>query len=1759
VIDPVAQARLERWKRSLLDLSTANRLLDVGGGPGQRRTLLTIPLPSLDPLAVAAALADGAAFAVESGPAVGGDAIDAGRLRTPLAKPELARRLVAIRRAARAQLADGGVHTLWLGLGMLVWSEEPSRGPAAEAGAVGDLAAHAVEEEPAVAVGAVEGVAAIPGSRTGGEKDGPGAEPREALDDAWTSPVELEGPPDATIPRRPPEPLDDALRARSSGAAPHEGPHEGPGEGPGEGPTAVLRRAPLALWPVELVREPGGFRLVEVAGVDPRINQTLREKLRREIGAVLPDDDAGGDELDLAGLLAAAEAIAAARPGWRVERAAELGIFGFAKFVMWNDLDARAGELLESPVVAHLAAGAGTAFAQPTPAAEDAIAAPGSPEAGARLGDLIAPLDADASQLAAVAAAAAGASFVLQGPPGTGKSQTIANLIAHAVSHGKTVLFVTDKVAALDVVHQRLAAVGLGEVCLALHSHRAVRAQVVGQLGRVLERAFRPLGGPAGADARLAELRAALDHHAAAMHRVGPFGSSLHDVLGRLVELRSAPRAALAERDATGLDRASFERRRIAVGALAAAAVAVEPVAAHPWRASTLARWPLDGRERVLAALDAAAVAAVELAAALREVEQGVPGIVGRTRDQLIALGRLAGLAAASPRPGAELLTQLRVEHADDAIERIALIRARGGGAIEPPRDPGSFLVLASRHRLLVTEVNDRFTDSVAELDAAALWTQLRRWARRLAPLRYLALRETRAAIRAAAMPGMLETDGAMITALESVIAERAARAALVAAAGPARRWFGELGGDPLALDLAKIDAAVGWAAELRLAFDAVEVAQGGAGRAAAWRALVAQVAASPAASAGPAGDAAAGELAAFARLDGAVRRWRPALAALAEATGIDEAQLGGGGDHLEALGLRIEALRHAVDALRDWVAFHGARTAALAAGVGPAVGAIERGDLGAAELAEAWERAALLAWADAELADTPALARFHGAEHHARVAAFGDLDRAALVQVRARAIAGIAERVPRVTAEPGGELGVLLRELQKQRGHRPLRRLFAEIPALLPRLAPCLLMSPLSVAQYLDPALPRFDLVVFDEASQLPTADAIGALARGDAAVVVGDSRQLPPTRFFAAGAAGDDGDADAAAEGEAAELDSVLEDCVAARLPELPLTWHYRSRHEDLIAFANRRYYADRLQVFPAAHGSPDLGVAWRRVDGIYDRGGTRQNRIEAEAVAAEVIARLRDPVQRARSLGVVTFSRAQQELIEDLLDAARADDEQLDGWFEAGPGGEPVLVKNLEAIQGDERDVVILSVGYGPDDGGAFTRHLGPLSQRGGERRLNVAITRAREQLIVMSSFAPDDLAGATGQGVQDLAALLAFARDGGGAARPAAAEAAAPASPVTAAIARALVERGWTVRHQVGCGAYRIDLAIVDPSDPDRYVLAIETDGAAYAGAATARDRDRLRPQMLGQLGWRLHRIWALDWWADPEREVQRAHGAIVAAVAASRQRRASAPPPGKAPSPRPGEPAAGAASLGSAPRRRRPAASGAAGSAPPATSPPVAAGSGPTEPLAALLGGRLAPEAAGSAPIRLARNAIAIGPYMAAAVPAGRRAPEDLFAPRHLGEVGKIIEQVLAAEAPIHLDVLARRVGAYFGIGRLTQRVTDQVRVALAGRGRWGDEDDIVWRLDQDPAGVPAVRVAGQGASARREIHEVPLAEVAAAARIVVERAVGIATAELVRDAARLLGFSRTTERVVERVATGVRIAAQRELIRIEGGRATLPD
>lgn len=1683
--ESVASSRIDRWKVSLLDLTLRNRLLDARDS---KQTLsLALPEPA-DLSALWTTLEQGAELRIEPFRAptlepgraeeavakAARDALAEGKLLTTLSAAELDRRLVTIARAAAANLADAGVHTLWLGVGLLEWHE------------------------------------------------------------------------------------DDAAPDR-------------------------VRSAPLVLWPVELTRSGAGQRYkLCLSDEEPRLNATLFEKLRVEFGIALPSaekvapaEGAQGEpeeeERSLPSLMARLAQAVAHKPSWRVVPGGRLGVFSFSKFVMWTDLSGRTERLLESPLVAHLAQGRGEAFGGggEFPDVDEL-------DAQVPVGSLLTPLDADGSQLAAVKAAASGQTFVLQGPPGTGKSQTITNLICHCLSEGKSVLFVSEKMAALEVVHRRLQNAGLGDFCLELHSHKAKRKEVIEKLGRVLERSWRP-GSPAPAeDGRLAKLRQALDDYATALHAPGALGESLHQVLGRLVELRAAPKLPALAGSLEGLDQEQWRRRRDAVAALAAAAEALGDPATHPWRSSRLSQWAPSSAEALERSLSEALAAAQAMQQAVASVVERVPGLRAGSAKELAALGALAAVAATSPRPAAELVDAV-AQRLDDAppvgevASKIAAVKARArgeahpeGGASEEPRallpvrrpvprptEPGKYLELARRHRALAAEVEARFSPSIDTVDVAALAATFRAWAGRFVLWRFFALRNAKAQVRGVWTGGALPAESAVADELDKVAGERALRAALEAARSEAEKWFAVR--DPLAsgtLDFDKQEASLGWARELATAFAACAVAEGSA-RAGVWRALLAQVAAT--------GDGAASlELAPFDELAKASTRWQAAERELLERAGLPA--LADGADHLAAVEARCLELAPSIGKLRDHVAFVRAIDEAKAAGATEVAPALEAGVVSAAQALEAWERAVLLAHCDALIAAAPALREFHGSTHHANIAEFVELDRATLVLAKARAIARLAERVPKISADAGGEVGVLLHELKKQRRHKPLRELFRLLPTLLPRLRPCLLMSPLSVAQYLDPALPRFDLVVFDEASQIPTADAIGALARGERAVIVGDSRQLPPTRFFEVGGDSSEVDSTTAAgdDDEYEELESVLDESVAARVPQLYLRWHYRSRHEDLISFSNQRYYDERLFVFPAAAGrAGELGVSLRKIEGVYDRAGTRTNRAEAEAVVAEVVSRLRDPVAQKRSLGVVTFSKAQQSLVEDLLDEALLAEPELEPFFSSAVA-EPVLVKNLETVQGDERDVMLFCIGYGPDASGKVAMNFGPLNRDGGERRLNVAITRAREQLVVFTSLEPEQISDSvSAAGVRHLAEFLAYARRGGGSALPP--PDARASTPITESLARELEARGHKLVHGVGCAGYRIDLAVVDPDDDRRYVLAIETDGPSYNSSKVARDRDRLRGQVLAQLGWRTHRVWALDFWSDPEKEIARAQGAIIAAIAAGRQRRQSVSganaQPGVPAAKAPGAPSGEVRSAGSAPSAA--VVGGGAASPSAAVTRPVAAARAreASRPSAAVTSP--VERRDGSGPAGKAES-LGIVPYTNANVPSGRRTADDLFSKKHLGEIAKVAEQVLLAEAPMRISLLVRRVAAYFGIARVTDKVVAQVREHLGSAVKWGQEPDVVWHPAQDPKVAPAVRAQSGTPESKRDIEDVPLVELAEAARRVVERAVGISQPELARELARLLGYGRATERVLERIAEGVEWARANGVVAIESERVTLP-
>ena len=463
----------------------------------------------------------------------------------------------------------------------------------------------------------------------------------------------------------------------------------------------------------------------------------------------------------------------------------------------------------------------------------------------------------------------------------------------------------------------------------------------------------------------------------------------------------------------------------------------------------------------------------------------------------------------------------------------------------------------------------------------------------------------------------------------------------------------------------------------------------------------------------------------------------------------------------------------------------------------------------------------------------------------------------------REELVARLSAQVPVGDRDPeiSSELTLLRKRIGNKGRGTTIRNIIDQMPALLPKLCPVMLMSPLSVAQYLDINAPKFDLVIFDEASQMPTSEAVGAICRGKAVIVVGDSKQMPPTSFFSANTTDDD-------EADVDDLESILDDCISLSMPSRYLGWHYRSKHESLIAFSNQNYYDGKLTTFPSADDMVPH-VTWQHVEGYYDYGKTRTNRAEAEAIVAETIHRLRNNPER--SIGIVAFSKTQSDLIEDLLSEAMAQHPELEQQNQEAE--EPLFVKNLENVQGDERDVILFSVGYGPDKDGHLSMNFGPLNKIGGERRLNVAVSRARYEMKVFSTLLPEqiDERRTQAEGVLGLKQFMRFAQQG--ALRSASSTTSEDSSLIVQQIAEVLLRKGYDVKTNVGSSALRVDIAIIDPLQKDRYALGIVLDGANYYHLKTARDREIVQPTVLQLLGWRLMHVWTVDWLSHPENVIK----------------------------------------------------------------------------------------------------------------------------------------------------------------------------------------------------------------------------------------------------------------------------------------------
>lgn len=445
-------------------------------------------------------------------------------------------------------------------------------------------------------------------------------------------------------------------------------------------------------------------------------------------------------------------------------------------------------------------------------------------------------------------------------------------------------------------------------------------------------------------------------------------------------------------------------------------------------------------------------------------------------------------------------------------------------------------------------------------------------------------------------------------------------------------------------------------------------------------------------------------------------------------------------------------------------------------------------------------------------------------------------------------------------------ELSVLLHEIGKKKRHIAIRKLLSQTASLALEIKPCFLMSPLSLSQFLDARNIFFDVVIFDEASQIFPEDAIGSIIRATQVIIVGDNKQLPPTDFFKSGGVGEEFE-----DENEVEYESILDECMYV-LPNMRLRWHYRSRHESLISFSNQAFYQNSLITFPSAEHGEELGVKFIHVpDGTYDRGGTRSNKREAEETAKLVFEHFRKYPKR--SLGVIAFSEAQASEIRDQIDSLRRHSPEMETYFKEGHPDE-FFVKSLENVQGDERDVIFFSIGYGKAPDGSLHMNFGPLSKNGGERRLNVAVTRAKYHVKLISSLLPQDIPLERTQslGVHRLYDYMQMSINGSLPKYSSSDPEKFFDSPFEEDVYEVLVDMGYDVHTQVGSSGYRVDLAVVDPLRPDCYLLGIECDGKTYHSSKVARDRDRLRQQVLENLGWKIHRIWSQEWFKKRKFEV-----------------------------------------------------------------------------------------------------------------------------------------------------------------------------------------------------------------------------------------------------------------------------------------------
>ena len=1385
------------------------------------------------------------------------------------------------------------------------------------------------------------------------------------------------------------------------------------------------RYAPLVLIPVELSRTSArtGFK-VSYSEEELSANLSLKEKLRAQSDIQLPDFPDEGP-MDVSEYFMAVDEAVRPYPEWEVlSDDIVLGVFSFSKFLMYQDLDPTNWPT-HSPLESHelisrlLTDGFVSEPVYGDDADVDAVTDPA---------DLFHVVDADSSQTLAIEEVRHGRSLIIQGPPGTGKSQTIANLIAAGVKDGNRVLFLAEKRAALEVVKRRLDHIDLGNMCLELHSHKARKKVVLEDLDQTLR-----LGRPRMAAERVADVlreqRDRLNLHAKVLHEpMGNTGISAFRAMGRLVQLKASgmPHVEFLLPKAIEWAPDDIERRRTMVADQARLIADMGQPDEHIWRGAGVPALLPSDIDRLVGRLDALSDRLARWNADVNEFVS-TTGVSADTLHDVTRLCSATRVLGRAPELDRETIANTAWTSDKSRIDKVI---AHGQHFASTRGQLQSVLAESAWHNDLgqIRQTLARHGDSIFRLFSGEY-------------------REAVRSLRSYTIAEVPSSSEARLALLDSLDGAKRAKAAVIASDDLGNATLGRLW-QGLASDWKHLEAISEWVESCRTPTDDIDILR--LAQRVDDRKAVAEV-----------GERLlhdSSEL--MERVEAVVLELELSLKEAFSTTSIQ-----GLDRHL--LAKRIVAWTRSPESLHQWTTFRDRDAELRNNDLGALADALTTGKVQASRAIDSYDSAICESIMRKVWETEPSLRDFDGRHHDRVVDDFRRLDQKRSELARAEVAAVHHQGIPR-GGGTAGQVGAIHQEIQKKRRHKPLRRLLQEAGTAVQRIKPVFMMSPMSVAQYLAPGSVEFDLLLIDEASQVRPVEALGAIARSRQMVVVGDKRQLPPTRFF--DTLVDDGESED--DFQVTDVESVLTLCEAMGMLSKMLRWHYRSRHESLIAVSNRSFYQDRLFIVPSPIGGDRLGLSLRFIaDGTYDRGGTATNPREAKAVADAVIEHARR--HPSKSLGVGTFSVAQRDAILDELELQRRIHPEVESFFAEG-GAEPFFVKNLETIQGDERDVVFLSVGYGKDESGFMAMNFGPLSNDGGERRLNVLISRAKERMEVFTSIVSDDIdvERTRSIGPRVLKRFLQYAKTGymdvGESGER------EPDSEFEEEVGSALVRIGYQVVHQVGTVGFLVDLAIVHPNQPGRYALGIECDGASYHSSRSARDRDRLRQAILEDRGWKIHRIWSTDWFKDPEGELRKVHEAAQAVF--------------RVPSP--------------------------------SATPPTVVSEAPESEI--LSGGTGGIERASEE----LDDGYATVDYQEAAFPVPRHREPHLVGTERLAEV---VKGVVEAEGPIHREELSRRIAHLWGLQRAGSRIQAAAAEAARVAKRSGEIVSSGGFLDSPERAVRVRDRTEVSSKTLLKAEMLPPSEIREALRQFIAAHVGCTRDEAVVGATRLFGFRRAGE------------------------------